>query len=172
MTLTLRERIRANLLLMLRHWTGLIGTLVFAAMGITVIGLYFQSEEPLRPTTILVSLFAFGFTPIMATLSALAVHYNRRSREPYTYTFNAEGIHVEGVTYAYTHRWAAIFRVKTLGGFLMFFFSPGAAHCLPLKRLDPTTASALIRMAREHGVAVDPANTVIPRSPNRNTSDT
>jgi hypothetical protein len=172
MTLTLRERIRANIILMLGHWTGLIGTLVFVAMGITAIGLHLQSGEPLRLTTLLISLFAFGFTPIMATLGALAAHYSTRSRAPHTYTFDAEGIHVEGVTYAYTHRWAAIPRVKTLGGFLMFYFGPGAAHCLPLERLDPTTASALIRLAEENGVAVDHARGVIPPSPNRNTNDT
>ncbi|MBD9477979.1 hypothetical protein [Pseudoxanthomonas sp. PXM02] len=157
LNLTLGERIRANLLLMLRHWPSVIGTLVFIAMGVTVIVLYLASGKPLRPMTVAIALFAFCFTPIMAVLNALTVHFNKRAREPFTYTFNTEGIHVDAVTQAYTHRWAAISRVKTLGGFLMFFFAPGAAHCLSLKRLDAAQRSALVLMAREHGVAVDVA---------------
>jgi hypothetical protein len=153
-TLTLGERIRANLL-MLRHWPSMICTLIFVVLGIAVIGMHFYGGRPLRPATVVIVLFAFGFAPIMAVLNALAVHYNKRFRGPFIYTFSAEGIHAESVTYAYTHRWAAISRVKTLGGFLMFFFAPGAAHCLPLKRLQPAEKAELIRMAREHGVAVD-----------------
>jgi hypothetical protein len=154
-SLTIWDRIRANLLLMSRRGLTIVFATVWVAIGIGLIILYLYKGLPLTAYVWTVSIGCILFAPVMVVIDAVRTHLNMRSREPFTYTFNDTGIHISAVTYEYTHRWTAISRVRVLGGFLMFFFSPGCAHCMPMR--DVIAAGALeplLKLAETNGVSV------------------
>jgi hypothetical protein len=155
-SLTLWERMRASAVLISQRWLSIFFASIWVAAGISLIGLYWSKGLPLTPMLWFAALACFLFTPLMIVIGATSAHFNKRLREPFTYTFNDTGIHVSAVTYEYTHKWAAISRVKRLGGFLMFFFSPGCAHCMPLHAVNAAQAlKPLVGLARKHGVPAD-----------------
>ena len=94
------------------------------------------------------------FTPLITVLAVL-INYatNSTFRGRFTYTFDAVGIHVQAATYQYTNPWSAIFKVKSIGGFLLFFIAPGVAHCIPLKAVYAARQyDALLLLACNNGV--------------------
>ena len=154
-SLTLWERIWASTVLISQRWLSIFVTGIWILAGISLIILYVYKGIPLTPEVLLAALACILFMPLMTVITVLSVHFNKVSREPFTYTFNSIGINVSAVTYDYTHKWAAISHVKLLGGFLMFFFSPGRAHCIPLHAVDAAGAFGnLVNLAKEHGVSM------------------
>lgn len=154
-SLTLRERIWASNVLIAQRWLSIVATSIWMLAGISLIVLYLYKGIPITPAVLLAALSGILFMPLLTVISAVSVHFNKVSREPFTYTFDSTGIHVSAVTYEYTHKWAAISHVKLLGGFLMFFFSPGRAHCMPLHAVNAAGVfRPLVNLAKEHGVSV------------------
>ncbi|HLM52371.1 MAG TPA: YcxB family protein [Pseudoxanthomonas sp.] len=154
---TLWDRIRSGFLLMLQRKR----TILFAA-ALPLFGLFLMlvlvTGEGIGPKDWLAIVLCLLFYPIVLVVGATAVHFGKHAREPFTYSFNDSGIHVSAASYEFTHRWSAISRVKQSGGFLMFFFSPGGAHCIPLKAVRSAGAlEPLITMAKAHGARVDAA---------------
>lgn len=149
----LRDRVRANLLMLPRSVGGWVFLLSGPLMGAMLL---------LRPGMRLIDqvLIAAGFfllAPLAVTVGVLIGYAtNKAAREPFTYTFDDAGIHVSALTHAYTHRWNAITRVRPLAGFLMFFFGRGRAHCF---RQDDVMAAGirepLLELARRHGVRIE-----------------
>jgi hypothetical protein len=84
----------------------------------------------------LIALLAFSFTPLV---TALAVWTSRRRNKlaqgPFTYSFDAEGMHTSATAFDQTIKWPAIMRVRQSKRFLFIFVSPSRAFCLPLKAL-------------------------------------
>ena len=154
-SLTLWERMWASIVLISQRWLSIFVTSIWVFAGISLVILYLYKSIPLTPAVLLSALACILFMPLMTVISVLSVHFNKVSREPFTYSFNETGIHVSAVTYDYTHKWAAISHVKLLGGFLMFFFSPGRAHCIPLHAVrDAGVFETLVNLANAHGVSV------------------
>ena len=155
-SLTFWERIRASLFLIGQRRLSILLTAIWVTAGASLVGLYLYRGLPLTPSVWLPALACILFMPLMVTIGAVSAHFNKRFREPFIYTFNERGVHVSAVTYEYTHKWAAISHVKPLGGFLMFFFSPGCAHCMPLHAVNAARAfEPLVNLAREHGVSAN-----------------
>ena len=94
-------------------------------------------------------------TPLFTVLAVVVTYFSApHAREPFKYSFDDDGIHVQSRRYAFTHKWEAILRVKRAGGFILFFFGPGVAHCLPVAAVqDARAEEALFALARRHGVA-------------------
>ncbi|HEY5852364.1 MAG TPA: YcxB family protein [Lysobacter sp.] len=157
-TLTLIERVRASVLLIWQRWLSVAFAAVWVIAGVSLIVLYWHKEVPITPAIWMVAVACALFAPSMAIIGAISAHFNKRNRERFTYTFNDIGIHVSADSYEYTHKWVAISRVKRLGGFLMIFFSPGCAHCMPLHAVHAAEAfEPLLKLAAEHGVPTDDA---------------
>lgn len=150
---SLGDRVRAHLLLLPRSVGGWVFLLAGPGFGAMLL---------LRPGTrpveqVLIAAGFFLLAPLAATLGVLIGYAtNKAAREPFTYRFDDDGIHVSAVTHAYTHRWNAITHVRPLAGFLMFFFGRGRAHCF---RQDDVTAAGirapLLELARHHGVRIE-----------------
>jgi len=98
-------------------------------------------------------IFCLAFGPLVTVISVFAAYAQKRTREPFKVTFSTSGIHTEANSYEFTHRWSAISRVNTSGGFLFFFFSHNCAHCLPLSAVRAEGAlQPLLELARASGV--------------------
>lgn len=151
--LSLWDRVRANLLLLPRTVGGVAFLLLGPATGAMLL---------LRPGTrpvdqVLIAAGFFLLAPLAVALGVLIGYAtNKAAREPFTYSFDDDGIHVAAVTHAYTHRWNAITHVRPLAGFLMVFFGRGRAHCF---RQDDVTAAGirapLLELARRQGVRIE-----------------
>lgn len=150
------DRARATLTLIVERPVNLALTLIWPLIGMGLAVFALDKGVPFTGWVWLGIVLALLFMPIMVLFGTAMTHFfNRQAREPFTYTFDADGIHVSAVTYEYTHKWPAIFKVKRKFGFLLFFFSPGMAHCLPLRDIpDPALQAALVSMAAAHGADV------------------
>lgn len=156
-SLTLWERIRASAWLVTQRWLTAVFAGIWVVAGASLVGLYLFKGVPLTPTVWLAALACILFMPLMLVITALLLHFNKRAREPFTYRFDDNGVHVSAVSYEYTHKWAAISHAKRLGGFLMLFFAPGCAHCLPLRVAGtPEIYKHLLELTKKHEVKIEP----------------
>lgn len=147
------DRVRATLTLIAERPLTLALTSLWPLGAIVLAGYGAARGVALGELPWLALAFLFFFVPLMVLIGAAATHFfHRQSREPFTYVFDEVGIHVSATTYEYTHKWPAIFKVKRKAGFLLFFFSPGYAHCIPYRAVpDRAMQAALIAMAGSHG---------------------
>jgi YcxB-like protein len=88
---------------------------------------------------IFLAMLAFSY-PVLVT--ALAVWSSRRRNKlaegPFTYTFDAEGMHTSGDAFSQTILWTAIPRIRRSRRFLFVFIGPARAFCIPLREIsDP-----------------------------------
>ncbi|MGO1070635.1 YcxB family protein [Lysobacter sp. CA199] len=144
---------RANTALMFERASGYVFVLMWPLMGLGLVAIAMTEGGRFTTHALLVSLVCFLFVPGIVLTGAAATHYlYKQSREPFTYVFDNDGIRAVGVTYEYAHKWPAIFQVKRRAGFLMFFFAPACAHCIPLRTIpDLELQTSLIAMAAAHG---------------------
>ena len=153
------ERVRASALLMLERKASyvFIAFWPLAAFGLAALSL--SKGRPFDAQLCAVVAGCLLFVPAMLLLGAVSTHYlYKQSREPFTYVFDDDGIRAVGVSYEYAHKWPVIFKVKRRAGFLMFFFAPGAAHCIPLHSIaDADLQASLIAMAAAKGADVSGA---------------
>ena len=150
------DRVRAALVLIVERPWILAMALLWPLAGLGLLAFAWSKGSLFTGEIWLAALLAMLFVPMMVLLNtAFAYFGHRQSREPFVYLFDADGVHVSAVTYDYTHKWPAIFKVKRSAGFLMFFFSPGCAHCIPLRAIaDRATQADLVAMAAAHGADV------------------
>lgn len=154
---TLWDRMRASFVLTPQRRLGIILVAIWPVIGLSFLAFMLTTGRPLNFSAWTVVAGSLLFYPAMVVLGTTAAHYgNRHMREPFTYSFDDSGIHVSARSYEYTHRWSTISRVRKSGGFLMFFFSPGCAHCIPLRAVESTeTLGALVALAKRRGASVD-----------------
>ncbi|BAV96215.1 MULTISPECIES: YcxB family protein [Bacteria] len=150
------DRVRAALVLIVERPWILAMALLWPLAGLGLLAFAWSKGSLFTGEIWLAALLAMLFVPMMVLLNtAFAYFGHRQSREPFVYLFDADGVHVSATTYEYTHKWPAIFKVKRSAGFLMFFFSPGCAHCIPLRAIaDRATQADLVAMAAAHGADV------------------
>lgn len=143
------ERVRASAVLMFERKSGYVFAFFWPLVAIGTAAFVLSRGRPLDGQVWFVIVLCFAFVPGVLMLGAAATHYlHKQSREPFTYEFDSDGIRAVGATYEYAHKWPAIFQVKRRAGFLMFFFSPGCAHCIPLRSIpDPADQASLVAMA-------------------------
>lgn len=154
---SLWDRIRAALLLIPQRKLSTVFALIWPLIGLSLLTFTLIKGRPLEPDVWVLVVVCLLFTPLVVLVTAVATHFtNKQLREPFTYSFNSGGIHVSAASYELMHRWSAISRVKQLGGFLMFFFSPGCAHCIPLRVVNSAgILQPLLTLARDNGASVD-----------------
>jgi len=150
------DRVRAIAALIAARPVSLCMVLLCPLCGIGLTVLALAKGRPIAGELALLIALAFAFAPAVVLIGTAMTHYfHRQSREPFTYTFDGDGIHVAAVTYDFTHKWPAIFKVRRNRWFLMFFFSPGCAHCIPFRAVpDPAVQAALVAMAAAQGADV------------------
>lgn len=113
------------------------------------------------PLSAEVWLIVGGLLLLMPALTILGVGINYltypATREPFTYEFDEEGIHVVAVTHDFRHKWSAITMVKCTPSRLMFFFGRGVAHCLPMAAVRRAgVLEPLLELAGSQGVKIAP----------------
>ena len=151
------DRVRANLLLITQRKLSIALALIWPLIGLSFLSFMLIKGRPLNSETWIVIIGCLFFFPFIVAIGAAANHLlNKHAREEFTYLFNSTGIHVSAASYELTHRWSTISRVKQLAGFVMFFFSPGCAHCVPLRAVRAAgVLGPLLRLAKENGAVVD-----------------
>ena len=151
---TFLDRLRAAFLLIPQRRLGIVLAAIFPLIGLSVLAFAFATGREGTVEVWVILVLCLLFHPAMVVTGVAAAHFgNKHVREPFTYSFNDSGIHVSAATYEYTHRWPAISRVEQIGGYLMFFFSPGCAHCIPVEAARSAgVLEPLVAMARAHGV--------------------
>lgn len=147
------ERVRASTVLMFERKSGCFFALLWPLLAVGFAIMVLSKGRSLDAQAWFAMVLCLAFVPVMLMLGAAITHYShKQSREPFTYVFDADGIRAVGVTYEFAHKWPAIFQVKRRAGFLMFFFSPGCAHCIPLRSIpDSMVQASLIAMAAANG---------------------
>jgi hypothetical protein len=156
---TLQDRIRAAFALMSQRMLNIVLAAIWPIGGLSFLAFFLVKAYPLDAGVWAIVACCLLFDPIILVVAVTVTYFsNKYMREPFTYSFDDSGIHVSAVSYEYSHRWAAIARVKKFCGFLMFFYSPGCAHCIPVKHIRSVGAwDSLIAMAKRHGANVDGA---------------
>jgi len=106
----------------------------------------------LGPVEILIATLGFLFTPLITALGVWSARRrNKLAQGPFTYAFDAEGMHTSGSAFDQTIRWSAIPRIRLSKRFLFIFIAPARAHCIPLRSLtDPEDLARLRSIAGEH----------------------
>lgn len=100
----------------------------------------------LGPDEILLAALAFSFTPLITALGVWSARRrNKLAQGPFTYTFDAAGMHTSGSAFDQTIRWSAIPRIRLSKRFLFVFIAPARAHCIPLRSLTDTEDLARLR---------------------------
>lgn len=100
---------------------------------------------------ILLALFLFSFTPLVTALQIwFSRRYNKLAQGPFTYSFDANGVHTTGEAFHQTIHWTAIPRVRYSPRFLFIFIAPAQAFCIPLRTINnPRFLDELRRIAGE-----------------------
>jgi hypothetical protein len=149
------DRVKATFILVPERRATWIIHSVFPLVGLAFLGALIWRHQ-VTPYYLFIVLMCLLFTPLCIVVGVTAAYLtNPALREPFTYSFDDAGIHVHASTYEYTHKWAAISKVKRSAGYLLFFFSGGNAHCIPVIAVDRANAKALlVRLAVGKGVKV------------------
>jgi hypothetical protein len=151
---SLWDRIKAAFVLIPQRPLNIIIHSVVPVIGIAVFVLALIKGQT-DATILLILVACLSMTPLF-TVVAVLINYVSvpHAREPFTYAFDDSGIHVHSSRFAFTHKWEAIRRVRRAGGFMFFFFGPGAAHCVPLGAIKSARAEeSLLALAQRHGVS-------------------
>ena len=118
---------------------------IFPLVGLFILIASFVIGRPFGPLEILVVLSAFFFTPLIIAVTVWAGRRNKLRQGPFTYTFDAEGMHSSGAAFSQTIKWSAIPRVRRTKRFLLVFIAPAQAHCIPLKDVNDLEALETLR---------------------------
>lgn len=153
---TIWDRVWASLVLTPQRKFALVIHFIFPLAGLFLLWLLLTSPRSSNLLEYFLVAVCLAFTPLITFFVVLNSHLtNKMFREPFTYLFDDEGIHVHAASYQYSNPWPAITLVKPLGGFLMFFFAPGAAHAIPLKVIRSANQyEPLLSLLRANGVKV------------------
>jgi len=158
---TLLNRIHAAFALIPQRKLNIVIHAIIPIIGLSTLAMVLYQGHPVSTEVVLIVFACFMFTPSFVVLGVAITYYlNKAAREPFTYKFDAGGVHISTATYEFTHKWSAISQVKRFGGFLMFFFSPGQAHCIPIGVVQRSgELEQLLQLAQENDVEVAKSGT-------------
>ena len=124
---------------------------IFPLMGISLLWIQLLVDR-FTVKGIALALPAFFFTPFLQLFLIWSSRSrNKIDRGPYIYRFDSEGMHVGGLNFQSTIRWAAIPRIRLSKRFLLVFITPTKAHVIPLRSLTvPEDLSRLRSIASVH----------------------
>jgi hypothetical protein len=103
----------------------------------------------LGPVEIVLILLAFSCPPLLTAFAVWLVRRrNKLAQGPFTYSFDAEGMHTSGAAFNQTILWTAIPRIRRTRRFLFIFIAPAKALCIPLREInDPRFFDDLRKVA-------------------------
>src|SRR5260221_1016726 len=129
----------ASLVLLRYRWQFIILHAVFPLAGLFLLLTPFINGDRLGVVEILLALLSFSFTPLVTALAVWSTRCrNKLAQGPFTYSFDAEGMHTSGAAFSQTILWTAIPRIRRSRRFLYIFIAPARAHCIPLRAIsDP-----------------------------------
>lgn len=154
-TFALADRLKATFALIPQRPLNIVIHLIIPLIGLATLALVLSQNKPVTSQLVVVLAACFSFTPVFAVVIVLMGHFGTKAaRDPFTYRFDENGIHVKAATHEFTHRWSGIRKITRFGGFLMLFYSPGLAHCLPLKWLSAAELQGIVALATAQGVKV------------------
>lgn len=133
---------------------------VIPAIAIIFIVLFIFMDISITFKRSLAFIAMFFFTPVL-TIFGVSLNYffNKAAREPFIYSFDDNGIHVNAVTHEFSHRWNAISKVKPTRHYLLFFIGPNSAHCIPMNAVKKAgVLSSLLVLSKSKGVKVVTGN--------------
>lgn len=153
---TLWDRIRSALVMSFQTAASTVWSLAFPAAGLALLGVHFYYGTPIGLGNAGLIVLCFGFSPFLLTYYAVKAHFfGEQKGKPFNYEFGEFGVRAFSDTTELTQSWRATSKVKLQSGFLLLFFSPRCAHCLPYRQLSELDAvEPIISMARAHGVRV------------------
>ena len=152
-SLTYGERLRAGWALTLKSPSSLLWLSVFPLFGIILLVLMLMPRSQNSAMDLVALAGCFGFVPFMFLFNTYNAHRAERSRGPYTYRFDEDGLQVTSATSELKQTWAAIPRVRESSGILLLYFNKRCAHCIPLRALDSSEAAgAIMQLASAAGV--------------------
>ena len=126
----------ATLQLIVRSPLQLAVSIAFPIAGLYLIYLLARHGHRLQLADIAVLIACFLFTPLTTALSLfLRRRRNPLTRGPFTYAFDADGIHASNDAFSMSVRWSTVKRVLESGRFVFFFITPARAHSIPLAQL-------------------------------------
>jgi hypothetical protein len=109
---------------------------IFPLAGLCLLVAPFYMGRGPEISQVLLALLAFSFTPLITALAVWSSRRrNRLAQGPFTYVFDADGVHTSSAAFKQTIQWAGILRVRRSRRFLFLFLSPSKALCVPLKAL-------------------------------------
>jgi hypothetical protein len=100
------------------------------------------------------------FTPISMALSLfMARTRNPLSKGPFTYAFDASGIHISSAASRISLNWTTIRKVRESNDFIFFFSTASRAQSVPLAQIRAAGVLDDLRiLVREHVANVKPAS--------------
>jgi hypothetical protein len=127
----------ASIILLRYRWQFIILHAIFPLAGLFLLSTPFITGDRIGPVEILLALLAFSFTPLTTALAVWqARRRNKLAQGPFTYSFDAEGMHTSGAAFSQTILWPAIPRIRRSRQFLFIFIAPARAHCIPLREIS------------------------------------
>jgi len=139
--LTYAERLRAAWELTLSVPASMLPLCFFPVMGAVLLWIASLPTSHNTGWDYVVVVGCFAFVPCMVLWNTYRAQRADRTKGPYHYCFDAEGVHVTTPISALTHRWPAILRARKTKGMLYLYFTKRCAHCIPLRVL-PTSSAA------------------------------
>jgi hypothetical protein len=146
------DRVRASLVLVPHRGAAVVVHLIVPLIGIAFLGFALYDGRHVGVVVWLVFIVCVLFTPLMVVMAVLITYLtSKAAREPFTYAFDDDGVHISAASYEYTHRWRAISEAKQFGGFLLLFFDVGNAHCIPMDAIRKAgVLDPLVELLRRH----------------------
>jgi hypothetical protein len=109
---------------------------IFPLAGLSLIVVSSRGGHRFGPDEVILIVLAFSFTPLVTAVAVWAGRRgNKTGQGPFTYSFDAEGMHSSSSTFDLAIKWPAIRRVRQSKRFLFIFIAPSRAYCIPLKAL-------------------------------------
>lgn len=150
---TYQERLLAEWQLLIGSPKTLLAGIAFPAAGLWLFVLLFQHPDLYSAWSLLVGLACFAFTPFFFFLNSYRAQRISVKNGPFTYAFDAEGVHVSTPLARSSHLWPAITRVRATRGMLFIYFSKRCAHFIPLRALPASDAVVAIQNLASAGGA-------------------
>lgn len=151
--LTFGERLRMTWLLTLGSPAAMFWVLLPSACGLFLLLATLRRGRGFDLADTAIILVSFAIIPVLELFKVRRQQREARAHGPHHYRFDHEGLSITAPHSALMLRWAAIPRVRERAGFLLVYFHRHAAHCLPLRMLTREEADAIVRFARDAGVA-------------------
>jgi hypothetical protein len=151
--LTYGERLRVTSLLTLGSPAAMFWVLLPSACGLFLLMTTLRLGHDFQFADTMIITLAFVIIPMLELFKVRRQQRAARAHGPHHYRFDHEGLSITAPNSGLTLRWAAIPRVRERAGFLMVYFHRSAAHCMPLHMLTREEADAIVRFARDAGVA-------------------